>query len=152
MSDDVTAQFLPIQQMIQQWFSQHNEQFNKQFEPLTKLWNDSFTQLPTVLQAAVKQISERTIETNIEGEPAAKYSTNITNTGDILNKFPEKVPTTNDVYWTRHTQLVDRVLTDRQATIDKVIDTLGGTVKGIVNPISAMNPADIIKLIDSFKK
>ena len=45
-------------------------------------------QLPTVFQVAVKQISERTIETKMHGESAAKYTINITNTGDILNEFP----------------------------------------------------------------
>ena len=46
------------------------------------------------------------------------------------------MPAPNDLYWTRHAQLVDKVLADRQAMIEKVIDTVGITIKGIINPIS----------------
>jgi hypothetical protein len=106
------------------------------------------------MQAAVKHISERTIELKVEGQTNPRYTREISNTGDIVNKFPSQVPDPNDVYWTRHNQLVDRYLTDKQATINKVIDIIGETAKGILNPITTMilSPADIIKMFDSFKK
>jgi hypothetical protein len=71
--------------------------------------------------------------------------------GDILNEFPSNVPPANDLYWTRHTQLVDKVLADRQAIIEKSIETVGMTIKGLVNPIS-FSPIDLIRFVELFKK
>lgn len=100
---------------------------------------------------AGKEINERTIETKIQGEASPRYSTNITNTGDIVNQFPNQTPAQNDLYCARHTQLVDGVLSNRQATIDKIIDTVGTAIKGMINPAS-FSPVDLIKLIDTFRE
>ena len=125
--------------------------FNKQLDPINKLANESFGQFSSILQMAGKEINERTIETKIQGEASPRYSTNITNTGDIVNQFPNQTPAQNDLYWARHTQLVDGVLANRQATIDKIIDTIGTTIKGTINPVS-FSPVDLIQLINTFKE
>jgi hypothetical protein len=149
-SVDIFDQF---QKTIAQVFSQHADQFNKQIQPLTTLWNKSFDQLPNVVEQAVKQLNERTIQISTPGQ-SALYNTELSNTGDVINTFPNKSPDPNDVYWTRHNQLVDRYLTDRQATINKVMEIVGDTAKGVLNPISSMSfaPGDLIKLIDELRK
>jgi hypothetical protein len=146
-----TDLFDQFQKTITLAFNQHAEQFNKQIQPLTTLWNSTLTQFPNVVQAAVKQISERTIQVKIDGQANPTYTTEITNTADIVNTFPSKVPDPTDVYWTRHNQLVDKYLTDRQDTINKVISIIAETVKGLINPISTMTtaPVDLIKLIEA---
>ena len=148
--DEVFDRF---QKTITQIFTQQSEQFNKQIQPLTTLWDKSFTQLPNIVQQAVKQISERTIQINTPQQNPL-YTTEISNTGDVTNIFPNKPPDPNDVYWTRHKELVDRYLTDRQATIDKVMEVLGDTAKGVLNPISNLTlaPTDLIKLMDELRK
>jgi ribosomal protein S19E (S16A) len=140
---------------FQKWIDQRREEtdkqlelFNKQMEPINKLANDSLNQFSAVLQTAGKEMAERTIEVKVQGDAAAKYVTNITNTGNISNQFPSQMPAPNDLYWTRHAQLVDKVLADRHATIEKVIDTVGITIKGIINPISlAASPIDLSQII-----
>ena len=149
----LTEVFDQFQKALALIFTQHSEQFNKQIQPLTTLWDKSFTQLPDIVQQAVKQVSERTIQIKTQQENPL-YTTKISNTGDLTNDFPDKPPDPNDVYWTRHKELVDRYLTDRQATIDKVIDVLGDTARGVLNPISSLSfaPTDLIKLIDQIRK
>lgn len=135
--------------VFQQFFSKQNEQMSKQLEPFIKQGNDSWAKFSNMLDVANKDLSERTIETKANDE--IKYTTNLKVDGDIVNEFPSKVPPANDLYWTRHTQLVDRVLADRQAIIEKSIETVGTTIKGLVNPIS-FSPIDMVRLIDLFKK
>jgi hypothetical protein len=135
--------------LFQQFFSKQNELMSKQLEPFIKQVNDSWAKFSNMLDVANKDLSERTIETKASDE--IKYTTHFKVDGDILNEFPSKVPPANDLYWTRHSQLVDRVLAERQAIIEKSIETVGTTIKGLVNPIS-FSPIDMIKLIDLFKK
>jgi hypothetical protein len=135
--------------LIQEFFSKQTEQINKQLEPFIKQGNDSWTKFSNILDVANKDLSERTIETKASEE--VKYITHLKVDGDISNEFPSKVPPINDLYWTRHTQLVDRVLADRQAIIEKSIETVGATIKGLVNPIS-FSSVDMIKLFELFKK
>jgi hypothetical protein len=138
---------------FQKWIEQGQKQldiFSQQLEPINKLATDSFSHFSSILGTAVKEISERTIETKIQGEGSSRYVTNITNMGDVLNEFPSKEPEKDDIYWSRHTQLVDSLLTNRQATIDKVIHTVGTTIKGVINPIS-FSPTDLIQVINSIK-
>ena len=139
---------------FQKWIEQGQKQldiFSQQLEPINKLASESFSHFSSILGTAEKEITERTIETKIQGEASPRYGTNITNTGDILNEFPSKEPDTNDIYWARHNQLVDTLVANRQATIEKVIDTVGTTVKGMVNPIS-FSPIDLNQLINTFKE
>jgi hypothetical protein len=146
--------------IFQKWVDQrreevdkHFELFNKQMEPINKLANESFSQFSSILQTAEKEISERTIEIKVQGEASSRYITNITDTGSIINQFPTEMPAPNDLYWMRHTQLVDKVIADKQATIDKIVDTIGATIKGVINPISSMalSPNDLVQLIDTFR-
>jgi hypothetical protein len=142
-----------LEKALTQMFTQHSEQFNKQIQPLTTLWNNSFSQLPNVVEQTVKQLSERTIQIKTP-QGTSLYTTEISNTGDLINNFPDKPPDPNDVYWIRHNQLVDRYLTDKQTTIDKVIGIIGDTAKGVLNPISSISfaPADLIKVIEELRK
>ena len=135
--------------LFQQFFSKQNEQINKQLEPFIKQGNDSWAKFSNMLDVANKDLSERTIETKASEE--VKYTTHLRMDGDILNEFPTKVPPANDLYWIRHTQLVDKVLADRQAIIEKSIETVGTTIKGLINPIS-ISPIDMIRLVELFKK
>jgi hypothetical protein len=135
--------------LFQQFFSKQSEQINQQLEPFIKQGNDSWAKFSSVLDVANKDLSERTIET--KGSDEIKYTTHFKVDGDILSEFPSKIPPANDLYWTRHTQLVDRVLAERQAIIEKSIETVGSTIKGLINPIS-ISPIDMIKLIELFKK
>jgi hypothetical protein len=151
------ADLTDLSAAFQKWVDQRKEEvnkqfdlFNKQMEPINKLASDSFNQFSSILQTAGKEINERTVEIKVQGEASPRYSTNITNTGSILNQFASGMPAPNDLYWTRHTQLVDKVLADRQATIDKIIDTVGTTIKGMINPISS-KPIDLIELLNTFR-
>lgn len=135
--------------LFEQFFSKQNEQITQQLEPFIKQGNESWTKFSNMLDAANKDLSERTIET--KASEVIKYTTHLKADGDILNEFPSNAPTSNDLYWTRHTQLVDRVLAERQAIIEKSIETVGTTIKGLVNPIS-ISPIDMLKLVELIKK
>jgi len=134
---------------FQQLVTKQNDQINKQLEPFIKQGNDSWAKFLSILDIANKDLSGRTIETKASEE--VKYTTHLKVDGDILNEFPSKVPAADDLYWTRHTQLVDKVLAERQAIIEKSIETVGTTIRGLVNPIS-ISPIDLIRLVELFKK
>lgn len=138
--------------ILQQILSKQAEQFDKQVGPFVKQGSDSWDQFSKMLQAGIANVGERTIQTKTQGQGTAlQYTTNMKLDGSVLNEFPSNIPVANDLYWIRHNALVDKILADRQETINKVIDTIGTTVKGLVNPIS-FSPVDLVKLAELFKK
>lgn len=111
-------------------------------------FNKSFKQFGEILQGAVKDAGKRTIQIKIEGSSNAKYKTDIgVVDGDITNEFPSETPKEDDIYWKRHKELVDEALATRKEISLKVIETIGTTVKGVINPISVSN-IDIAKIIE----
>jgi hypothetical protein len=116
--------------LVQKWI----EQGQNQLDAFSQHVGPTFAHFSSILDTAVKEINERTIETKIQGEASPIYITKITNTGDISNEFPSKEPNQNDVYWVQHIQLVNSLIANRQATIKEVIDIAGDTVKGVINP------------------
>jgi hypothetical protein len=120
-------------------------------ENFTKLATDSWNSLLGTMQLAQKDIGERIIETIIEGEENIKYKTTFKIDGDIINEFPSKIPDTNNSYWKRHIELVDKVLQERKDLVHKVIDTTGTAITKVISPIS-FSTVDILKLAELFKK
>jgi len=103
-----------------------------------------------MLKTAADDISKKTIETKA-GTSKSSFKTDISNTGDIRSNFPVEPPKVDDIYWTRHNELVDKVIDARKEIILKAIDVTGTTVKGIINPISVSN-IDIAKIIEGISK
>jgi hypothetical protein len=136
--------------LTKQFLDTLTQQFNKQAEPVVKQANDSWDQFTKLLQTSEKRLSEITIETKTK-DGNTQYTTEININGGISNEFPNQAPGANDPYWARHNLLVDKVMTDRQAIIDKAIDAAGTTIKGIINPIS-FSAIDLVKLVEMFKK
>ena len=68
-----------------------------------------------------------------------------------INEFPTTIPKEDDVYWKRHQELVDNILDTRKEIALKIIETVGVTIKGVINPISVSN-VDIAKIIENFTK
>ena len=112
----------------------------------------SWEQFSKILQAANAQVTERVIETVIDGSGAAtRYKTTIKLNGDLINEFPKDKPDENDIYWKRHTDLVNESLQTRKDIMLKVVETIGTTATGIINPIS-MSQVDIAKIIELLRK
>jgi hypothetical protein len=120
-------------------------------EGFTKLATDSWNNLLETMQLAQKDMGERVIETIIQGEGKTKYKTTFKMDGDIINEFPTDKPDTNDSYWKRHIDLVDKVLQERKDLVDKVIDTTGTAITKVISPIS-FSSLDILKIAEIFKK
>jgi hypothetical protein len=112
----------------------------------------SWEQFSKILQAANAQVTERVIETAIDANGVVtKYKTTIKLNGDLINEFPKDKPDENDIYWKRHTDLVNESLQTRKEIMLKVVETIGTTVRGIVNPIN-FSQVDIAKIIELIKK
>lgn len=120
-------------------------------EDFTKFTKDSWSTLLGTVQLAQKDIGERVIETIIQGEEIIKYKTTFKVDGDIINEFPNNVSETNNLYWKRHSELVDKVLQERKDLVNKVIDTTGTAITKVISPIS-FSTVDILKLAELFKK
>jgi hypothetical protein len=117
----------------------------------TKLARDSWNSLLGTMQLAQKDLGERVIETIIEGEENIKYKTTFKMDGDIINQLPSNISDTNNLYWKRHVELVDKVLQERKDLVNKVIDTTGTAITKVISPIS-FSTVDILKLAELFKK
>ena len=125
------------------------EQFNKQIEQFNAEAKTSWEQLLKLLQTSYTDATEKTIETNSQNGPA--YKTVVKIDGDVKNDFPNPAPDANNVYWTRHNQLVDAAVALQKEIIIKVIDTVGTTLQKVVNPIS-FSSSDLANLLNLFGK
>lgn len=114
------------------------------FTDIHQLWQ-KFGEL---LERALKDAGERTIVTKF-GDSSFKTTVALDN--DITNEFPETAPKDDDIYWKRHQELVDNILNTRKEIVLKIIETVGVTIKGVINPISVSN-VDIAKIIENFTK
>jgi hypothetical protein len=125
------------------------EQFNKQIEQFNTQAKTSWEQLLKLLQTSYTDATEKTVETNAQNGP--NYKTVIKIDGDVKNDFPNPAPDANDVYWTRHNQLVDGAVALQKEIIIKVIDTVGITLQKVVSPIS-FSSGDFMNLINLFRR
>ena len=114
------------------------------FTDIHQLWQ-KFGEL---LERALKDAGERTIVTKF-GDSSFKTTVALDN--DITNEFPETGPKDDDIYWKRHQELVDNILNTRKEIVLKIIETVGVTIKGVINTISVSN-VDIAKIIENFTK
>jgi hypothetical protein len=125
------------------------DQFNKQIEQFNTQARTSWEQLLKLLQTSYTDATEKTVETNAQNGP--NYKTVIKIDGDVKNDFPNPAPDANDVYWTRHNQLVDGAVALQKEIIIKVIDTVGTTLQKVVSPIS-FSSSDFMNLINLFRR
>lgn len=125
------------------------DQFNRQIEQFNNQTKNSWEQLLKILQTSYVDSTQKTIETS--GQAGPVFKTTLGLDGDLKNEFPSPPPAMNDVYWVRHNQLVDQVLTAQKEIISKVIDTIGATIQKIVNPIS-ISSNDVYALMNLFRK
>ena len=123
----------------------------RSLEDFTKLARDSWNNFLGTMQLAQKDVGERVIETVIQGEEDIKYKTTFKIDGDIINEFPTNIPDTNNLYWKRHIELVDKVIQERRDLVNKVIDTTGTVITKVISPVS-FSTVDILKLAELFKK
>jgi len=110
--------------------------------------DESWKKFGNLLERALKDAGERTIVTKF-GDSI--YKTSIALDNDVTSEFPSEPPKDDDVYWQRHKELVDKILDTRKEIVLKVIETVGNTIKGIINPISVSN-IDIAKIIEGISK
>jgi len=110
--------------------------------------DESFKNLGDLLKRGLSDAGARTIETKFG---TSAYKTSVALDNDVTNEFPAEPPKDDDVYWQRHKELVDNILDTRKEIILKVIETVGATIKGIINPISVSN-IDIVKIIEGIAK
>ena len=110
--------------------------------------DESWKKFGNLLERAINDAGERTIETKF-GDSA--FKTHVALDNDISNELPANSPKADDEYWIWHKALVENVLDTRKQIMLKVIETVGVTIKGIVNPISFSN-IDIGKIIESITK
>jgi len=101
-----------------------------------------------LLDAAIKDAGQRTVETKFGN---TSYKTNVALDNDVTSEFPSEQPKEDDVYWQRHKEVVDNILDTRKEIVLKVIETVGVTIKGVINPISVSN-IDIVKIIEGISK
>jgi hypothetical protein len=140
--------------LAKNWFdslgkiSNSNSNLIDEFTNQTKL---SWEQFGKILEAANAQVTQRIIETKTDGIAPGQFRTTIKLNGDMINEFPKDRPTEDDIYWKRHEDLVNESLQTKKEIMLKVVETIGTTVKGIVNPIS-FSQIDIGKLIEQVKK
>lgn len=116
------------------------EEFNNQ----TKQSWDKFA---GILEAAKADVTQRNIEVKTDGSKDAEFKTIIALNGDITNEFPAERPAADDVYWKRHKELVDEAMATRKELSIKVIEIVGDTIKGVINPIS-VSSVDLAKIIE----
>lgn len=144
MSNDLTRNWFEGLGKI----SNSNSSLIDEFTNQTKA---SWEQFSKILQAANAQVTERVVETVVGGDGASKYKTTIKLNGDLINEFPKVEPNENNIYWKRHTDLVNESLQTKKEIMLKVVETIGTTVRGIVNPIN-FSQVDIAKIIELIRK
>jgi hypothetical protein len=117
--------------------------------------NAIFGQFSTLFDAFIKDSTETTIETNIvEGNQTKvlyRSTIKLMKGGDVTNEFPETRPTEEDVYWKKHWELVEKELATRKDIYMKIIETIGATIKGMINPVSFEN-IDLSKIVEAIAK
>lgn len=128
-----------------------NTFLEKTIEEFNKLSKESMGNFNKILESAAKDATGRTIELKINGPNKITYKTTIKLDGDITNEFPKTPPEDSDIYWRRHKELVNEALATRKEISLKVIEKVGNTIKGIVNPIS-VSSIDVSKIIEEFTK
>jgi hypothetical protein len=144
MSSDLTRNWFDGLSKV----SNANSSLIDEFTNQTKV---SWEQFSKILQAANAQVTERVIETVIDGNGAASYKTTIKLNGDVINEFPKEKPNEDDIYWKRHTDLVNESLQTKKEIMLRVVETVGTTLRGIVNPIN-FSQVDIAKIIELIRK
>ena len=78
--------------------------------------------LSPILDSVAKDLGERKVQINLIGE-GPLYTTKITVNGDIICEFSKSPPTSNDdPYWAQHIELVGKIIDNRKAIIEKLID------------------------------
>jgi hypothetical protein len=109
------------------------EQFNRQIEQFNAQAKASWDQLLKLIQALYLDAVQKTIETNVKGGPNYKSIINLN--GDQKNEFPNPAPNVDDIYWTRHNQLVNETIFSQKEILMKVIETVGAMIQKVVNPL-----------------
>jgi hypothetical protein len=128
---------------FRKWFEESNrgtmvntailEQFNRQIEQFNAQAKASWDQLLKLIQALYLDAVQKTIETNVKGGPNYKSIINLN--GDQKNEFPNPAPNVDDIYWTRHNQLVNETIFSQKEILMKVIETVGAMIQKVVNPL-----------------
>ncbi|MDH3677215.1 MAG: hypothetical protein OEQ12_02820 [Nitrosopumilus sp.] len=106
-------------------------------------------QVNQIVKNAIDDAGKKTIQVKAGNKTA--YKTDISIDGDIANDFPSTLPKDDDVYWRRHKELVNNALEARKELQLKAIETIGTTVKSIINPIS-VGDVDLAGLIQTVIK
>jgi hypothetical protein len=130
---------------------------NTLFRDFFKQAQEPWSHFATIVEAATKDAAQRTIITSFRGSQqgnaqessAYKTTLDLVN-GNITNEFPNQVPDSADVYWLRHSELVNETLSTRKELILKVIDTVGTTITTIIQPMNLTN-IGLAKLADLSK-
>jgi hypothetical protein len=144
---DPFAQFnLKLEKMQKEYekkLAQSQKDFDQKLKDLGTQANISVEAYQKVLDAAVDDATKKfntatkqVIETkSIDDANTVWYRTTIFGVGQsITNEFPKKQPDKDDLYWTKHQDLVQNALKTRQDLLNKIIETIGSTVGGLINP------------------
>lgn len=132
---------------IKNYFEYINKNpFFKSIEEFNNQTKQSWEKLFDILETTKTDITHRNIEVKIVGSKDILYKTTIGIDGDITNEFPSERPKEDDVYWKRYKELVDEALATRKELSIKVIETIGSTIRGMINPMNIPG-LDVVKKI-----
>jgi hypothetical protein len=137
--------------LLNEWKAFFNQATSRN-EAAFNHFKNQLDQFSKVLEIAQKDVTSRIIETSAQGQNGViKYKTTLEADGDLTNEFPNPAPDPKDVYWERHNQLVDGVLSLQKEIINKVIDSVGQIAMKVVTPIS-VSSSDLVTLAQLFIK
>jgi hypothetical protein len=118
--------------------------FFKSMEGFNNQTKQSWEKLFDILETAKTDITHRNIEVAVAGSGDVLYKTTIGIDGDIKNEFPKNVQK-KMTFIGKDKKLVDEALATRKELSIKVIETIGNTIKEIINPMN-------IPSLDAVKK
>ena len=95
-----------------------------------KAYNNAVDTAVSKLKLETSQV----IETKSNTDSKVWYKTTIEALGSITNEWPTEEPSQDDLYWKTHKEQVDNALSMRKDVLLKIIETIGSTISGLINP------------------
>ncbi|HML02653.1 MAG TPA: hypothetical protein VK487_04685 [Candidatus Bathyarchaeia archaeon] len=95
-----------------------------------KAYNNAVDTAVSKLKLETSQV----IETKSNADGKVWYKTTIEALGSITNEWPTEEPSSDDLYWKTHKEQVDNALSMRKDVLLKIIETIGSTISGLINP------------------
>lgn len=98
------------------------------FDNLGDEMKDAWSRFGSSLKLSLTDTGQIAIQTN-DSTGTTLYKTTVNLDGSVLNEFQATKPDPSDPYWTRHNAEVDQAIENRNAMMQKIIETVGGVFK-----------------------